>query len=174
MTVNLTLRKASVTDLIQIIFYPEQLFVREESQVLQRIGNDNKYLHLSFGLDNGEYVTWMFNGWIIEGIPDQVDTVNHVVIEGKVARENSNILLLASTAYIQAFIYAKALEYPYFKVVVFKPDRTVVFEKVFETENEEPKIRPLLERAISVLELIKSCRDRGQHVKQLMEQEVLA
>jgi hypothetical protein len=114
MTVNFNSKRVAATDIISLIFYPEQLFSKEESEVLRNVGARNTTLHLEYGLDNRMLVTWQYRGWNIEGVPDQV--LDDMVVEGKVVSRYSNVNMLAATAWLQAFIYAKALGFQKFRI----------------------------------------------------------
>jgi len=171
MTVNFNSKRVAATDIISLIFYPEQLFSKEESEVLRNVGARNTTLHLEYGLDNRMLVTWQYRGWNIEGVPDQV--LDDMVVEGKVVSRYSNVNMLAATAWLQAFIYAKALGFQKFRIVLFDTELKPVLEKTFNVRTEERKALFFIDRAIGILEEIKRLYESGRQAHNLINQNSL-
>jgi len=171
MTVNFVSRRAAATDIVSLIFYPEQLFQREEPEVLKAIGVRNTILHHEFGLDNRSMVAWSYKNWTIEGIPDQI--LEDIVVEGKVVSPNSNINILAASAWIQGFIYAKALGLEKYKIILFNKNLETIVERTFSVRAEEQKILFFIDRAIGVLEAIRALNDSGKRAHNLITQNSL-
>ena len=155
MTVNLAAKRCSVSDIISLIFYPEELFTHERPHSVKQIMEENASLHLQYGLDNSKMVILNYRGWMIEGIPDQI--FEDEVVEGKVVRISSNVDKLMAIAWFQAGIYALALEKPRFRIVLFRNnDLSEYYSQEFTTKAEEPRIKMLLDYALEILNAIRS------------------
>ena len=173
MTVNFAARKCSISDIITLIFYPENLFAREKPERLKQVMEKNAALHLEYGLDNGAMVAWNYRGWLIEGIPDQI--LEDRVIEGKVVRRASNVGKLKATAWLQGGFYALALGKPKFQIILFKAGNLEeYFSREFDAEAEEPRIKALLDYAIDILDSIRTLSRVGdRYVKGAWRDESL-
>jgi len=167
MTVNFSIRKCSVSDVVSVVAYGEELFQRERNERLKEAMEENAILHEKLGYDNHEFVAFRYRNWIIEGIPDQI--LDDRVEECKIISKASNIKKLKFTAWLQAGIYALALRLPKFSVVFHrKYDEKIEREYMrfdYDTEVEEPKIKAVLDEALKILEKL---RDLHFAAKQLM------
>ncbi|MCD6342057.1 MAG: hypothetical protein J7L83_04330 [Thaumarchaeota archaeon] len=159
LTVNFAAKKASITDLLSLFFYPDDLFRKKRPEILEKIMEENAELHLRYGFDNTEMVVYNYRGWTLEGIPDGI--YPDKVAEGKVVRRASNVYKLKAYAWVQAGFYALALNKRKFEIVLFKPDLSDYFRREFDTYLEEPRIKSYLDYAIDVLEQLRTLRKIG-------------
>ena len=162
MTVNFMIRKCSVSDIIVLTAYGEELFKHEKPKRLEKAMEENAELHERLGFDNHSYVALKFRNWIIEGIPDQVFE-DHIE-ECKIVSKHSNFKKLRFTAWLQAGIYALALKLPKFSTVFYRKryndDGGIVADEEiarydYDTFVEEPKIKEILDKAVKILEKMR-------------------
>jgi len=172
MTVNFMIRKCSVSNVIVLAAYGEELFKRERPRRLEKAMEENAELHERLGFDNHSYVALKFKNWIIEGIPDQV--FDDHVEECKMVSKHSNFRKLKFTAWLQAGIYALALKLPKFTTVFYRKNynddgEPVAGEEIarydYDTFVEEPKIKEILGKVIKILE---EMRELNFTVRQLI------
>ena len=162
MTVNFMIRKCSVSNIIALAIYGEELFAPEKPEGLKKAMQENAELHEQLGFNNHSYVAFKFKNWIIEGKPDQI--FDDYVEEAKIISKHTNFKKEKFKAWLQAGIYALALNFPRFSTVFYRKrynseGKPIPGEEIarydYETYIEEPKIKEILDKAIKILEKMR-------------------
>ena len=113
--IDLKNREIALSSIAAAVVEPSWIF--RESEIPEEILEENRKMQYKYGLDEADFFTASFEGWIINFRPDGVD--EDTVYEFKVRRRFSNLERLYAIASVQVFLAAYFLKKEKFRIVIY-------------------------------------------------------
>ena len=120
--IDLRNREIALSSIAAALIEPSWIF--KEAEIPEEVLEENRKMQYKYGLDEADFFSVDYNGWIIHFRPDGVD--DDTVYEFKVRRRFSNLDRLYAIASVQAFLAAHFLKKEKFRIVIYDYEKGTI------------------------------------------------